>query len=122
MSITIETPAPRLVCEECGAQSEGKAPEQVEGWGTLPAVMYGEIEQWVHCPDCMAKAAAEAKREADIKAAHKSRVYPEDQYGNSFAWRCSCGKRDGGFVHRAYARDGWREAHDLYPEINYPLV
>lgn len=60
--------------------------------------------------------------EEGVKATHKVRVYPEDQYFNSFAYRCSCGNRDGGFAHREYARDAWREAHGLEPKINRPLV
>lgn len=54
---------------------------------------------------------------------HKPRVYVSDHGNGWHSWRCSCGQQGApDYLHTEYARDGWREAHDLAPLVNRPLV
>lgn len=54
---------------------------------------------------------------------HTYRVFVTNQLDELYSWRCSCGAEgDRDYLHREYARDGWREHHDLAPQINRPLV
>lgn len=53
---------------------------------------------------------------------HKSRVYVDSHANGTYAFACTCGLRDGDYLHKEYARDGWREAHGLPPIVNRPLV
>lgn len=53
---------------------------------------------------------------------HRPRIYVDNRDSETYAYSCSCGARDGGYLVRSYARDGWREAHGLAPLVNRPLV
>jgi hypothetical protein len=51
---------------------------------------------------------------------HKRRV--TEKSDGTFAYRCTCGDWDSGYLTRDYAIDGWRESHGMDPLINYPQV
>ena len=58
-----------------------------------------------------------------ITEGHKVRVYESQRGSGNYTWKCECGQQGApDYIHKAYARDGWREAHGLEPQINYPLV
>lgn len=50
------------------------------------------------------------------------RIYVNNRATGTSAYSCKCGKQESGFLHAEYARDAWREAHDLEPIVDYPLV
>jgi|AntDeeMinimDraft_5_1070356.scaffolds.fasta_scaffold174712_1 hypothetical protein len=50
---------------------------------------------------------------------HKSRVYP---VRDTYTYTCTCGLKEGGYLVREYATDGWLEAHGMEPLIDYPMV
>ena len=57
--------------------------------------------------------------DAELRASgHRRRV--TDTQDGAYRWTCQCGLRDTGYSFRAYAEDGWREAHDLDPIV--PLM
>lgn len=64
------------------------------------------------CDECQAEA-ARSVAEAAVKAAgHTVRVHSEG-YSGTWAYRCTCGDRDGGYLAGPYARDAWRERNGL---------
>jgi hypothetical protein len=108
-------------------------PEEVDAWLADPADQERHVEIRERAAAVVAAepdgldlmttpGALDGDGQAPADDEHKRRVYVDSFESYTYAYSCSCGLRDGGYLVAPYAHDGWREAHGLDPLINYPMV
>lgn len=100
-------------CPRCGARPEPTPAEE--------AAHDDEVERSIaEHEESLLEAAPAAN--AALPPGHIRRIYVDDRSSGTYAYSCTCGLREGGYLVGPYATDGWREAHGLDPLIDYPLV